>query len=284
MADGMTLITGASSGLGARFALAVAAEGSDVVLVARRADRLAQLARTITERHGTTAHVIATDLATPGAPAKLLTEVARRGLTIDTLINNAGFGARGVFAEIDRALQARMIDLNCRALLELCHAALPGMIERARQAKGVGGILNVASTAAFQPGPWMSVYYATKAFVLSFSEGLHEEVRTQGVHVSALCPGPTRTEFAAVADMADATLFKRFASDPEAVVKDGLRALKANKAVEVSGAMNRLMAGSVRFGPRGLVRSMAGSLQKARQESGDHFNPRTTGPASPDNA
>ena len=260
MTDSMTLITGASSGLGARFALAVAAEGSDVLLVARRADRLAQLARTIRDRHGVRAEVIATDLAAPGAPVKLIAEASKRGLAIDTLINNAGFGARGAFSEIDRATQARMIDLNCRALMELCHAALPGMIER-----GSGGILNVASTAAFQPGPWMSVYYATKAFVLSFSEGLHEEVKAQGIHVSALCPGPTRTEFAEVADMADSALFKRFASDPETVVKDGLRALKANKAVEVSGAMNSVAAGSVRFAPRGVVRRMAGSLQKARR-------------------
>ena len=129
-----------------------------------------------------TAEVIASDLAAPGAPAKLIAEIAKRGLTVDTLINNAGFGARGAFAEIDRAEQARMIDLNCRALMELCHVVLPGMIER-----GSGSILNVASTAAFQPGPWMSVYYATKAFVLSFSEGLHEEVKVQGIHVSALC-------------------------------------------------------------------------------------------------
>ena len=260
MADGTTLITGASSGLGERFAQAVAAEGKPVILVARRVDRLETLARSIREAHGVAADIFACDLAAPGAPTDLMAEIARRGLTVDTLINNAGFGARGAFAAIDRAEQARMIDLNCRALMELCHVVLPGMI-----ARGSGGILNVASTAAFQPGPWMSVYYATKAFVLSFSEGLHEEVKAQGIHVSALCPGPTRTEFADVADMADSTLFKRFASDPDAVVRDGLRALKANKAVEVSGAMNSVMAGSIRFTPRGLARTIAGSLQKARQ-------------------
>jgi len=260
MAKGTTLVTGASSGLGERFALAVAAEGQDVILVARRLDRLEQLARTIREQHGVAAEVIASDLAASAAPAALIAEVAKRGLAIDTLINNAGFGARGAFAEIDRAEQARMIDLNCRALMELCHCVLPEMIARRS-----GGILNVASTAAFQPGPWMSVYYATKAFVLSFSEGLHEEVKAHGVHVSALCPGPTRTEFADVADMADSELFKRFATAPEAVVRDGLRALNANKAVEVSGAMNGLMAGAIRFAPRGLARAMTGSLQKARR-------------------
>jgi len=260
MSQGTTLITGASSGLGARFALAVAAQGQDVILVARRADRLAQLARTIKDRHGVAADVVASDLAVPGAPAKLIAEIGKRGLAVNTLINNAGFGARGAFVEIDRALQARMIDLNCRALMELCHAVLPGMIQM-----GSGGILNVASTAAFQPGPWMTVYYATKAFVLSFSEGLHEEAKGQGVRVSALCPGPTRTEFAEVAAMGDSALFKRFASDPEGVVKDGLKALAANKAVKISGAMNGVMAESIRLTPRGMARRIAGSLQKARQ-------------------
>ncbi|MFA6123559.1 MAG: SDR family oxidoreductase [Sphingomonas sp.] len=260
MRDGTVLITGASAGLGARFALALAAEGRDVLLVARRADRLAALATEIRETHSVAAHVIACDLALPDAAAILFREIAARGLTVDTLINNAGFGARGTFAEIDRATQARMVDLNCRALMELCHAALPAMI-----ARGGGSILNVASTAAFQPGPWMSVYYATKAFVLSFSEGLHEEVKGQGIHVSALCPGPTLTEFAEVADMADSDLFKRFARDPDAVVRDGLRALSANRAVAVSGTLNRVTAGAVRFLPRRIARTLAGSLQRVRR-------------------
>jgi short-subunit dehydrogenase len=259
MGQATTLITGASAGLGERFALEVAAQGQDVILVARRAERLEQLAQTIRGRHGVSAEVFVSDLGAPGAPAKLMADIAARGLMVDTLINNAGFGARGNFAEIARDEQARMIDLNCRALMELSHAVLPGMIQR-----GTGGILNIASTAAFQPGPWMTVYYATKAFVLSFSEGLHEEVVGQGVHVSALCPGPTRTEFAEVADMGDSALFKRFASDAESVVRDGLRALAANRAVKVSGAMNSVMAASIRFTPRGIARRLAGSLQKAR--------------------
>ncbi|MGN6374529.1 MAG: SDR family NAD(P)-dependent oxidoreductase [Sphingomonas sp.] len=257
---GTALITGASAGLGAQFALALAAKGQDVILVARRQERLDELAETIRSRHGVSAHVFAADLGTGDAVNELTTAVARQGLTVDTLVNNAGFGARGAFAALDRGMQASMIDLNCRALVELSHAFLPGML-----AAGQGAILNVASTAAFQPGPWMAVYYATKAFVLSFSEALHEEVKDRGVRVSALCPGPTRTEFADVADMGDSELFKRFASPPEKVVADGLKALDANRAVAVSGAMNKLMAGSIRFTPRGVARRIAGSLQKARQ-------------------
>jgi len=257
---GTALITGASAGLGTHFALALAKEGHDLILVARREDRLRQLARLVREKQGVDAHVLAVDMVKKNAVSRLIETVSRQGLTVDMVINNAGFGLRGTFAEMDRARQARMIDLNCRAVMELSHAFLPEMI-----AARSGAILNVASTAAFQPGPWMAVYYATKAFVLSFSEALHEEVKSHGVHVSALCPGPTRTEFAEIADMSDSELFKRFSSAPEQVVADGLAALKANRAVAVSGFANRLAAGSIRFVPRGLARRIAGSLQKSRQ-------------------
>jgi hypothetical protein len=249
------LITGASAGLGEGFARAFAARGDETILVARRADRLDRLAATLPTR----AHVIAHDLGSPGAGTALLAEVERRGLTIDTLVNNAGFGLRGAFGELDRERQLDIVDLNCRVLVELCHAVLPGMTARRR-----GGILNIASTAAFQPGPWMAVYYASKAFVLSFSEALHEEVRAQGVHVSALCPGPTRTEFADVAGMADSPLFQRFGSDAGGVVRDGIAALDRNEAVKVSGAMNAAMAGSIRLAPRTLTRRIVGALQKRR--------------------
>ncbi|MGN6270612.1 MAG: SDR family NAD(P)-dependent oxidoreductase [Sphingomonas sp.] len=255
------LITGASAGLGTHFALALAKDKCDLILVARREDRLEQLAALVRERYGVAAHVIAADLAKKNAVARLAGTVAAQGLAVDLLVNNAGFGARGAFAEIDRAVQVRMIDVNCRALTELCHAFLPAMLERRS-----GAILNVASTAAFQPGPWMAVYYASKAFVLSFSEALHEEVKDRGVRVSALCPGPTRTEFADVAGNADSDLFRRFAGPPEKVVADGLKALRANRAVMVSGAANKVMAGSIRFAPRSLARRVAASLQKARQE------------------
>ena len=253
-----TLITGASAGLGEGFARALAAERQDLILTARRTDRLDALATEL-RAGGVAVHVLAADLADPAAPARLVADVAAAGLSINTLINNAGFGLRGAFAEMDGTRQVTMIDLNCRALVALTHAVLPAML-----ARGEGGVLNVASVAAFQPGPWMSVYYATKAFVLSFSEGLHEEVKGKGVRVAALCPGPTRTEFADVAGMGDSALFERFASGPESVVRDGLKALAANQAVKVSGAMNLMAAESVRFAPRALTRWLAGSLQKAR--------------------
>jgi short-subunit dehydrogenase len=254
------LITGASAGLGAGFATELARAGHDVILVARRAGRLRELATLLQERHGITATAIDSDLTEAGAVAKLMDEIGAAGLTVTHLINNAGYGLRGEFAELDGPSQARMIDLNCRALVELCHAVLPGMLAAKR-----GGILNVASTAAFQPGPWMAVYYASKAFVLSFSEALHHEVRDKGVSVAALCPGATRTEFFDVADMRDSALSKFLAGKPEKVVRDGLKALAGNKAVSVSGALNATIAGSIRFTPRPLARRIAGSLQKARR-------------------
>ena len=254
-----TLVTGASAGLGEGFARAFAAERHDLILTARRTDRLEALARELRTAHGVSVHVIAADLTDPAAPDRLVAEIAAAGLEVDTLINNAGFGARGAFAELDRAALLGQIDVNCRALVALSHAVLPGMIAARR-----GGILNLASTAAFQPGPWMAVYYASKAFVLSFSEALHEEVRPHGVRVAALCPGPTRTEFADVAGMGDMAAFERLGGSVDGVVRDGLAALKANQAVKVSGALNTLMAESVRFAPRALARRIAGSLQKTR--------------------
>jgi hypothetical protein len=254
------LITGASSGLGEGFARALAHQKENLVLVARRDERLKALTGELTRLTGMTVETVAIDLAEAGSAERLHAELQGRGIAVSQLINNAGFGARGAFVELDRTEQARMIALNCTALMELCHVFLPFMIET----KG-GGILNVASTAAFQPGPWMAVYYATKAFVLSFSEALHEEVRGDGVRVAALCPGPTRTEFADVAGMHDSELFKRFASSSEAVVRDGLAALMLNRAVMVSGTMNKVMAESIRFTPRLLARRIAGGLQKTRQ-------------------
>lgn len=255
MPKSTVLITGASAGLGAEFAREYAARGDDLILVARRADRLDTLAAELTGKHGIRAEVIAADLTAADAADTLMGEIAKRGLTVDALINNAGFGARGDFGALDIAIQLGMIDLNCRTLVALCHAVLPGMIERKS-----GGILNIASTAAFQPGPWMAVYYASKAFVLSFSEALHEEVKDKGVRVATLCPGATRTEFGEVADMTSSTLFK-FAGEPGQVVRDGMRALDGNHAVKVSGLANAMLAGSIRFTPRFLARRIAGSLQ-----------------------
>ncbi|MEI9927446.1 MAG: SDR family oxidoreductase, partial [Sphingomonas sp.] len=198
MTQGTALVTGASAGLGTHFARALAAEGHDLILTARRADRLEVLAAEIRAAHAVRVETIAADLAAPGAAAALMAEIGKRGLAVNTLINNAGFGLAGAFVEQDPGQIGRMIELNCGALVDLCRAVLPGMVQMRS-----GGILNVASTAAFQPGPFMAVYYASKAFVLSFSEALHEEVRGQGVRVAALCPGPTQTEFFDAAAMGD---------------------------------------------------------------------------------
>lgn len=254
-----TLITGASAGLGEGFARTLAARGEDLILTARRVDRLETLAADLRDRHAIQVHLFPADLADPRAPARLLADIAAAGLTIDQLINNAGFGVQGAFADGDAAAQLGMIDLNCRALVALTHGVLPQMVARKS-----GGILNIASTAAFQPGPWLAVYYASKAFVLSFSEAIHEEVKTHNVRVAALCPGPTRTEFADRAGMGDSALFKRFASDADAVVKDGLKALANNQAVRISGAANTLMAEGVRLTPRFLARRIVGALQRTR--------------------
>ncbi|HEY0627193.1 MAG TPA: SDR family oxidoreductase [Allosphingosinicella sp.] len=247
----MTLITGASAGLGAEFARQCATRGDELVLVARRRERLDALAAEL----GGKVHVIASDLSKAEAAAELMAEVERLGLWIETLINNAGFGLTGRFADIPLGRQQQMIDLNIRTLTTLAHLALPKMIERGR-----GGILNVASTAAFQPGPGFAVYFATKAYVLSFSEALHQELRRKGIRVSALCPGPTRTEFGQVAGVTSQS-FDRFSADAPAVVGAGLRGLQRNKAVIVPGLTNKVTAQSGRVIPRALMRRIVASLK-----------------------
>ncbi len=252
------LITGASAGLGAVFAQALARRGAErLVLVARRETRLKELAAQIEAEHGTPAVPIALDLSGHDAGERLMAELSGRGIRIDVLINNAGFGLRGDFLDLPLERQLRMIDLNARLVTELCHRLGRGMA-----ARGFGGILNVASTAAFQPGPWMAVYYATKAHVLSLSEALHEELKPKGVRVTALCPGATRTEFAEVADMQDTRLFTWFADTAAPVVEAGLDALERGRALVVPGLGNRLMAAGVRFAPRMMVRRIVAALQR----------------------
>jgi uncharacterized protein len=249
--SGTVLITGASAGLGAEFARQLAKRGQRLVLAARRKDRLDALAAEVGN-----ARTIEIDLSEPGAAARLVADVEAAGETIDTLINNAGFGLRGRFVDLDAAREREMIDLNCGALTDLCRAVVPGMIERKR-----GAILNVASTAAFQPGPKMAVYFATKAYVLSFTEALHEELKPHGIKVSALCPGPTRTEFGDVAGIKTLGQFERLSMDAGPVVRAGLDGLEVNKAVIIPGATNKIGAWSTRFAPRSVVRRIAGSLK-----------------------
>ena len=247
----VTLITGASAGLGVEFARQCVARGQEVVLVARRLDRLNQLAAEVGN-----AQVIAADLSKPKAPAKLFADLASRGLWAKVVINNAGFGLRGRFDALPLDRQLEMIDLNIRALTNLSFAAIEEMASR-----DGGAILNVASTAAFQPGPKMAVYFATKAFVLSFTEALHEEWKDRGIKVSALCPGPTRTEFGEVAGIGTLGSFDRLAMEAAPVVRAGLDGLGRNQAVVIPGTTNKLGAWSTRLAPRSVVRRIAGSLK-----------------------
>jgi len=175
---------------------------------------------------------------------------------VEILINNAGFGLRGRFVELDASREREMIDLNIGTLTDLCRAIAPQMVEQKS-----GAILNVASTAAFQPGPNMAVYFATKAYVLSFTEALHEELKPHGVKVSALCPGPTRTEFGEVAGIKTLGQFDRLAMESEPVVRAGLEGLESNEAVVIPGATNKIGAWSTRLAPRSVVRRIAGSLK-----------------------
>jgi short-subunit dehydrogenase len=248
----ITLITGASAGLGEEFARQLAGRGQRLVLVARRKDRLDALAKELGN-----ARAVAADLSAPDAAAKLMANLAKAGETVDTLINNAGFGLIGRFAELDAKRQRAMIDLNIGTLTDLCRAVAPGMIERKS-----GAILNVASTGAFQPGPKFAVYFATKAYVLSFTEALHEELKPHGVRVTALCPGPTRTEFGEVAGFGDRKgMFDRLAMQSPAVVEAGLKGLDRNRAIVVPGLLNKVGAASTRFVPRPAVRKIAGAIK-----------------------
>ncbi len=247
----VTLITGASAGLGVDFARQLAARGERLVLVARRADRLEALAAELGN-----ARAVAIDLGEPGAAGRLIADIAAHGETVTCLVNNAGFGLAGRFAELGGARQRSMIDLNCGALVELAHAVLPPMI-----AAKSGAILNVASTAAFQPGPGMAVYFATKAFVLSFSEALHEEVKGHGVKVTALCPGPTATEFGEVAGWGGNPLIDKLSATSADVVRAGIAALDKGSAIVIPGLVNKASAQGHRLLPRWLLRKVTGSIK-----------------------
>jgi short-subunit dehydrogenase len=243
----VAVITGASAGLGEEFARQLSAKGHRLVLVARRKDRLEALADELGN-----ARAVELDLSGPGAAGALMADLIRHEETVGLLVNNAGFGLAGAFAELDAARQRAMIDLNCGAVEELARAVLPGMIER-----GSGGILNIASTAAFQPGPGMAVYFATKAFVLSFSEALHDEVKDKGIKVSCLCPGPTSTEFRSVSGFDPKGRLATLSADARSVVKAGLKGLDSNRAVVVPGLPNKLISQAHRFFPRAFRRRAA---------------------------
>lgn len=247
----LALVTGASMGIGKELAGLFAADGHDLVLVARTEDKLRALASELEVAHGVTAHVIPADLADPGAPATIFASLEEKGLELDYLVNNAGFGATGPFAELALQPQLDMLQVNIDAVVALTHFALEGMLRR-----GKGKILNIASSAGFQAGPLMSVYYASKSFVILFSEGVAEEVRGSGVTVTAHCPGATATNFADTAGNAKSLLFKLGAAPAPKVARHAYRAMMAGKVVAIEGLINKIAAFSNRFSPRALVRKI----------------------------
>lgn len=246
------LITGASSGLGAEFAERFAANGANLVLVARRAERLEELAGKLRTKHGVTVTVLPMDLGKPGVGRELFKELDGRGITVDTLINNAGFGTHSPFVEEDPDVIASEISLNVATLVDLTHAFLPGLIS-----SGKGALVNVASTAAFQPIPGMAVYGATKAFVLSFTEAVAHETKASGLNVLALCPGATRTEFFDVLGSQSGAVGKMQTSAQ--VVGTALKALerKGTPGSVVSGLFNRVAAGVAQRLPRAVTVAVA---------------------------
>jgi len=251
------LITGASFGIGTEFARIFAREGYNLVLVARSADKLRQLASELEKAHGTRSLILAADLSEPGASAYVLDQTTRADIQVDVLVNNAGFGQYGLFAVNDLEECLRQIQLNVTTLTHLTRLYLPAMIERKN-----GGVLNVASTAAFQPGPLMAVYFATKAYVLHLSEALTNELDGTGVTVTCLCPGATTTEFHKRANATGMRLLKMGSMDANTVAEDGYRAFVAGKPLVISGFKNWLVAQSVRFSPRRLVTAIARKTQE----------------------
>lgn len=256
-----TLITGASSGIGEAFARKLAERGHNLLLVARSEENLVMVCNEVGRSQSIRAEYVAMDISKPDAPLRLFEETRKRNLEIDLLINNAGFGSMGDFGRLDLNRELNMIDLNIRSLTELTHRFIQPMRERKS-----GAIINVASTAGFQPVPFMATYAATKAFVLSFSEALWEENRTYGIKVMALCPGVTDTNFFAASRMLRPPV--RTSQTSEEVVDVALRALGRGKSSVISGWMNRLMVQSERLAPRKLILRAAGAVLRSHTEKG----------------
>jgi short-subunit dehydrogenase len=251
------LVTGASSGIGTAFVHALAAKGMNVILVARSADRLCQLADETSAKHGVRAEVIVADLSEGTAAESVRAEVERRGLAVDLLINNAGFGTHGRFEEIPAKREHDEVVVNVAAVVGFTHAFVPGMLSR-----GGGAVINVASTAAFQPLPFMAVYAATKAFLMSFSYALAEEYRDRNIRILALCPGPTETKFFDVVGSKEAAVGRLRSADQ--VVATGLRALEKGRTRAVDGFSNALSGFFARILPSGFTAKMAGKITRPR--------------------
>jgi short-subunit dehydrogenase len=249
----LAVVTGASSGIGAEFARQLARKGYALVLVARRQEKLDELAADLAARYGIETDVVAADLATPEGVAAVAKRLAEGD--VNMLVNNAGFGTLGDFSDLPPEREMEQIDLNVKALVSLTHAALGPMVQR-----GSGTVINVGSTGSFAPCPYMSTYTATKAFVLFFSESVHEEVRGKGVTVTCLCPGFVRTEFQGVAGEDWDKMATPGQLTPKRVVSAALKGAEAGRAVVVPGAMNGLIVQSGRFAPRFVVRKITKSI------------------------
>lgn len=251
------LVTGASSGIGRELCKHFAADGVDVVVVARRQERLRELAEELEADHDVSVRVEPCDLADAQARVALFERLREDDVHVDFLVNNAGFGSNGPFHELDRAQELAQVEVNVVALTDLTHLFLPAMI-----AGGFGRILNIASTAAFQPGPYMSVYYATKAYVLSFTEGIAHELEGTGVSATAHCPGATSTEFAEAASNDDTLLFKSGVATVESVASHAYQAMQRGAVVAIPGLKNKFGAAMVRCSPRGMIRSITAKLNR----------------------
>lgn len=252
------LITGASYGIGMELARCFAG-GHHIVLVARSTDRLETLAQQLRQEHGTTVRCITADLSNPQAPSQIVEALAADGVRIDVLVNNAGFGNFGNFWEINLADELGLLQVNIVALVQLTRLLLPGMVSRRR-----GRILNVASTAAFQPGPLMANYYASKAYVLSFSQALSNELAGMGVSVTALCPGPVATEFQKRAGIENSRLFSAAGLPARRVAEIGYAATLAGRRVAIAGWKNRVLALGTRFIPTSALLKVVRKLNESR--------------------
>jgi short-subunit dehydrogenase len=253
------LITGASSGIGLELAKLFAQGGYDVVLTARNHDKLYSLAHELQERYSVKCRVLVKDLANPCTPQEIFNELTRLQVSVDILVNNAGFGVHGFFAQTSLKRELEMIQVNLVSLTELTKLFLPAMVKNR-----YGRILNVSSTAGFQPGPYMAIYYATKAYVTSFSEALWAELEGTGVTVTALCPGPTETNFKTGADLGETKLFKNLAMSASDVARDGYRGLMKGKSVVISGGKNSFFVFLVRLFPRAWVVKIVRRVNRGR--------------------
>ena len=272
---GTALVTGASGGIGLELANCFARGGHDLVLVARNREKLKDVANNLAARHHVRVSILVKDLSRPAAPQKIFDELQKQSIEIDVLVNNAGFGNFGIFAESDSETTLQMLNLNINALTHLTRLFLPQMLGRGR-----GRILNVASTAAFQPGPLMAVYYASKSYVLSFSQALSNEVENSGVTVTCLCPGPTASNFQNRAQMTDSKLFENRLMSSAQVARAGYTATMRGKMLVIPGRSNAMWAFLTRFLPREMAPKMVRRIQDTKESKNDISSTRSSDDAN----